>query len=41
MRRRKMRNVAVVAVAAKLARIAWAVTPSNQPYPGPIGTQPV
>jgi transposase len=30
--RRKMRNVAVVAVAAKLARIAWAVMANNQPY---------
>lgn len=30
--RRKMHNVAVVAVAAKLARIAWAVMANNQPY---------
>lgn len=40
--RRKMRNVAVVAVAAKLARIAWAVMAHNQPYrPRPVGPQPV
>jgi transposase len=40
--RRKMRNVAVVAVAAKLARIAWAVMAHNQPYqPRPVGAQPV
>jgi transposase len=30
--RRKMRNVAAVAVAGKLARIAWAVRASNRPY---------
>ena len=42
MLRRKMHNVAVVAVAAKLARIASAVTASNQPYqPSPVGSQPV
>ena len=42
MLRRKMRNVAVVAVAAKLARIAWAVMAHNQPYrPRPVGAQPV
>jgi hypothetical protein len=29
---RKLRNVAVVAVAAKLARIAWAIMAANQPY---------
>jgi transposase len=40
--RRKMRNVAVVAVAAKLARIAWAVMASNQPYRHrSVGIQPV
>ena len=40
--RRKMRNVAVVAVAAKLARIAWAVMAHNQPYrPRSVGAQPV
>jgi len=42
MLRRKMRNVAVAAVAAKLARIAWAVMANNQPYqPRPVGAQPV
>jgi len=42
MLRRKMRNVAMVAVAAKLARIAWAVTASSRPHqPGPVGSQPV
>jgi len=30
--KRKKRNVAAVAVAAKLARIAWAVTAKEQPY---------
>ena len=40
--RRKMRNVAVVAVAAKLARIAWAVMANNQPYRHrSVGAQPV
>jgi hypothetical protein len=50
--RRKTRNVAVVAVAARLARIAWAVTAGNQPLPaaprrpstrlreGPLSTSP-
>jgi transposase len=32
MLRRKMRNVAVVALAGKLARIAWAVRASGRPY---------
>ena len=40
--RRKTRNVAVVAVAAKLARIAWAVMANNQSYrPRSAGAQPV
>jgi transposase len=40
--RRKTRNVAVVAVAAKLARIAWAVMVHNQPYRlRSVGAQPV
>ena len=40
--RRKTRNVAVVAVAAKLARIAWAVMAHNQPYRlRSVGAQPV
>jgi len=40
--RRKTRNVAVVAVAAKLARIAWAVMAKNQPYtPRTLRAQPV
>jgi transposase len=40
--RRKVRNVAVVAVAAKLARIAWAVLASNTPYRArPRGAQRV
>lgn len=39
---RKMRNVAVVAVAAKLARIAWAVMANNQPdRHRSVGAQPV
>jgi transposase len=39
---RKTRNVAVVAVAAKLARIAWAVMANNQPYRHrSVGAQPV
>lgn len=39
---RKMRNVAVIAVAAKLARIAWAVMANNQPYRHrSVGAQPV
>jgi transposase len=42
LRRRKTRNVAVVGVAAKLARIAWAVMAHNQPYrPRSVGAQPV
>ena len=32
MLRRKMRNVAAVALAGKLARIAWAVRATNRPY---------
>ncbi len=40
--RRKMRNVAVVAGAAKLARIAWALMANNQPYQHrSVGAQPV
>jgi transposase len=40
--RRKTRNVAVVAVAAKLARIAWAVMANSQSYQiRPISAQPV
>ena len=40
--RRRTRNVAVFAVAARLARIAWAVMAGNRPYrPHPVGLQPV